>query len=133
MPGTIDLTGWSATLLGLFAVFAAIGALRQPGTWQTMIAEIEKSPALQMLCGFAELFVGSAIYLANPWDPSQVLTCVMKTFGGLMMIEALAVMGFSDIYFQMWLKNLSAVHRGWAATTLLVGLVLSIAGMARFV
>lgn len=132
MPHTIDMTAWSATLLGLFGVFAAIGALRQPGIWRTMIEEIEKSPALQLLAGFVELFVGSAIYLANPWDPDQVLTCVMKTLGGLMMAEALVVMGFSDLYFQMWLKNLAAVHRGWATVTLLAGALLSVAGMMRF-
>ena len=132
MPHTIDMTAWSATLLGLFGVFAAIGALRQPGTWRTMIEEIDKSPALQLLAGFVELFVGSAIYLANPWDPGQVLTCVMKALGGLMMAEALVVMGFSDLYFQMWLKNLAAVHRGWAAVTLLAGAILALAGMMRF-
>jgi hypothetical protein len=57
---------------------------------------------------------------------------VMKTLGGLMMAEALFVMGFSDLYFQMWLKNLAAVHRGWAVMTLLLGAALAVAGMLRF-
>jgi len=128
-----DATGWSATLLGLFSVFAAIGALRKPGTWQSLVSEIEKSPALQMISGFMELFVGAAIYLLNPWaGGGDLLATVMKAAGGLMMLEALMVMGFSDIYFHMWLKNLSAVHRGWALVTLLVGTVLALAGMARF-
>ena len=128
-----DATGWTATLLGLFGVFAAIGALRQPGTWQTMIGEIEQSPALQLLSGFVELFVGAAIYLVNPWEASfDLLSTIMKGIGGLMMLEALAVMGFSDIYFQMWLKNLAAVHRGWAAVTLVLAGALAIAGMLRF-
>ena len=50
-----------------------------------------------------------------------------------MMIEALVVMGFSDLYFQLWLKNLAAMHRGWAVATLLLSLVLAGFGFARFV
>jgi uncharacterized protein YjeT (DUF2065 family) len=133
MLQAFDATAWSATLLGLFAVFAAIGALRQPGTWQTMIEEIEKSPALQLVSGFMELFVGAAIYLLNPWEGSiDLLSTIMKATGGLMIIEALVVMGFSDIYFHLWLKNLGAMHRGWAIVTLLIGGGLAVAGMLRF-
>lgn len=132
MMGEVDTVGWSATLLGLFGVFAAVGALRQPGAWQRMIAEIEGSPALQLISGFMELFVGAAIYLLNPWVAGDLLSMVMKGLGGLMMAEALFVMGFSDLYFQMWLKNLAAVHRGWAVVTLLFGLALAVAGMLRF-
>ena len=133
MSSTFDATSWSSGLLGLFAVFAAIGALRQPGLWRTMIEEIDKSPALQLVSGFIELFVGAAIYLVNPWDASDILTIVMKSIGGLMMIEALVVMGFSDLYLHFWLKNLAAMHKGWAVLTLLIGLALTAAGFVRFV
>jgi hypothetical protein len=132
MPEVIDTTAWSAALLGLVALFAAIGALRKQGAWQTMIGEIEKSPALQLVSGFMEMTAGAAIYLANPWVPADVLACVMKAIGGLMMVEALMVLGFSDLYFQFWLKNLSAMQRGWAAVTLVAGLVLAVGGMIRF-
>ena len=116
-----------------FAVAVAIGALRQPGTWGKMVEEIEHSPALQLLCGFAELFVGAAIYLANPWAAGDLLSMVMKALGGLMMVEALVVMAISDLYFQTWLKNLAVMKRGWPIVTLLVGLVLLAAGTMRFV
>ncbi|HSG33458.1 MAG TPA: hypothetical protein VLA37_02915, partial [Sphingomonadaceae bacterium] len=78
MPGTFDPTAWSAALLGLFALAASIGALRQPGTWRAMIEEIDKSPALQLVGGFMELFVGAAIYLVNPWDAGDILASTMK-------------------------------------------------------
>jgi len=133
MPGTFDPTAWSAALLGLFAIAAAVGALRQPGIWRTMIEEIDKSPALQMVGGFIELFVGAAIYLVNPWLSGDIVAIVMKTIGGLMMIEALVVMAFSDLYFHFWLKNLAAMHRGWAVVTLLIGSALAIGGFGRFV
>ena len=132
MPETFDSTAWTSALLGLFALFAAVGALRQPGIWRTMIDEIDKSPALQLLCGFVELFVGAAIYLLNPWDPADLLSCAMKGVGGLMMIEALVVTGFSDLYFHFWLKNLAAMHRTWAVISLVLGVVLAVAGVARF-
>ena len=133
MTQTIDPVAWSATLLGLFGMAVAIGALRQPGIWAQMVEEIEKSPALQLLCGFAELFVGAAIYLLNPWDPADLLSTVMKILGGLMMAEALVVMAISDLYFQTWLKNLAAMRRGWPVVTLLIGAILAGAGMMRFV
>ena len=132
MPGPFDPTAWSAALLGLFAIAAAVGALRRPGIWRAMIGEFDKSPALQLIGGFMELFVGAAIYLVNPWDAGDILGIVMKATGGLMMIEALVVMAFSDIYFHLWLKNLAAMHRVWAIATLLIGAVLAIGGFGRF-
>jgi hypothetical protein len=133
METTFDAVAWSATLLGAFAIAVAIGALRQPGIWAKMVDEIEASPALQLLCGFAELFIGAAIYLINPWDSADILSMVMKTIGGLMMAEALVVMAISDLYFQTWLKNLAAMRRGWPLVTLVIGWVLAGAGMMRFV
>ncbi|MBN8817293.1 MAG: hypothetical protein J0I80_01080 [Sphingomonas sp.] len=127
----IDATAWSAMLLGGFTLFAAIGALRKPGVWQTMVQEVEASPTLQLLCGLVELMLGTGIYLANPWLPADILTCIVKALGGLMMIEALAVTGFSDIYFHFWLRNLASMHRIWAIATLIGGLGLTVAGFTR--
>lgn len=128
----IDTAAWSATLLGLFAIFAAIGALRQPGIWQTMVGEIEKSPALQLLSGLLELLLGAVVYLAVPWVPADILSCVMKALGGLMMLEALIVLGFSDLYFHFWLRNLGHMHRGWAMFSLVFGVALAVPGILRF-
>ncbi|WP_066555315.1 hypothetical protein [Croceicoccus bisphenolivorans] len=127
MP-VIDATAWTAMLLGLFAIFAAVGSLRKPGIWQTLIKEVEASPALQMISGVAELAAGAAIYLVNPWVPSDLLAIAMRVIGGIMMLEALVVVGFSDIYFHFWLRNLAVFHRGWAVVSLAVGVVLTVAG-----
>ena len=132
MNDTIDLTAWSGLVLGLTALFAGIGALRKPGAWRTMLEEVEGSPALQFLCGMLELVVGTVVYLINPWAPADLLSCVLKGMGGLMMIEALAILGFVDIYSQFWLKNLTHMHRGWATATSLFGLVLAVASALRF-
>lgn len=125
---SIDVTGWSALLMGLTALFAGIGALRKPGAWRTMLEEVEASPALQFLCGMMELVIGAVVYLANPWLPSDILACVMKAIGGLMMAEALMILGFVDIYSQFWLRSLTHMHRVWALSTTALGLVLTVLG-----
>ena len=130
--GTIDATAWSALVLGLSALFAGIGALRKPGIWRTMIDEVERSPALQFVCGMMELVIGAVVYLANPWVPADLLSCVLKAMGGLMMFEALAILGFCDIYTQFWLRSLTHMHRGWAMSTVVMGLALVVLGAARF-
>lgn len=129
---TFDATAWSALVLGLTALFAGIGALRKPGAWRIMLEEIERSPALQFVCGMMELVIGTVIYLANPWLPADLVSCVLKGMGGLMMIEALAILGFVDIYSQFWLRSLTHMHRGWAMSTVAGGLVLTVLGAARF-
>ncbi len=127
-----DPTAWSSLILGLAAMAAGTGALRQPGMWQTMIGEVEDSPALQFVCGMLELMVGSLVYLVNPWIPHDIVTCIMKTIGGLMMFEALAILAATDIYTQMWLRSLSNFHKGWAGITTFMGLAMAITGMVRF-
>lgn len=127
----LDPTAWSALLLGLTALFAGIGALRKPGAWRTMIEEVERSPALQFLCGMMELVIGAVVYLANPWVPSDLVACAMKVLGGVMMVEALAILGFVDIYTQFWLRSLTHMHRGWALSTVGLGLVLTVLGSLR--
>ena len=132
MPEPMDPTAWSSLMLGLAALSAGVGALRKPGIWRVMIAEIEKSPTLQFLSGMVELLTGTLVYLANPFAPADILACAMKALGGLMMFEALMIIGFLDIYTQMWIRSLSHMHRGWASFTLILGLVLSVAGAMRF-
>lgn len=133
MPQMINFTAWSSLLLGMAALFAGIGALRKPGVWQVMIEEVEKSPALQFVCGLLELLIGTLVYMANPWLPNtDLLACAMKALGGFMMIEAIAILGFCDIYTQFWLRSLSHMHRGWALFTVAFGLALNVAGALRF-
>lgn len=132
MTDTFEPTAWSALLLGLFAIAAAVGALRSPGAWKTMLDEIEKSPSLQLLGGLVELVAGALIYLANPWVPTDLLSCIMKAIGGVMMAEALAVTAMSDLYFHFWLKSFARFQKGWALVTLLLGLLLTGSGMLRF-
>jgi uncharacterized protein YjeT (DUF2065 family) len=131
MTATFDPTALSAMLLGLTALFAGIGALRKPGAWRILLDEVERSPALQFLCGMMELVIGTAVYLTNPWVPADLMACVMKALGGVMMVEALTILGFVDIYTQFWLRSLTFMHRGWALSTMAFGLLLTVLGSAR--
>ena len=132
MDETLDPTAWTALLVGLYTLFAAIGALRRPEVWRKMLVEVDESASLQLVAGLLELMLGAAIYLANPWIPADVLSCVLKSIGGVLMMEALAIIGFSDIYSGFWLRNLSHMHRGWALFSVLIGLALTVVGFARF-
>ena len=132
MTQPIDATAWSSLLLGMAGLFAGIGALRKPGIWRTMLQEIEGSPALQFVCGMLELVIGAIIYMSNPFVPADLLACVMKGLGGMMMVEAIAILGFCDIYTQFWLRSLSHMHRGWALSTAFFSLALNVAGAIRF-
>ncbi len=132
MDQTIDATAWSGLLLGLAALAAGVGALRKPGIWRTMIAEVERSPSLQFVCGMLELLVGAIVYLANPWIPANLMSCILKSMGGLMMFEALAILAFCDIYTQFWLRSLGNMHRGWAMFTIAMGLALAVPSLFRF-
>lgn len=132
MTETLEPTAWSALLLGLFTIAAAIGALRNPGSWKVMIEEIERSPSLQLLCGVVEMMAGAILYLANPWLPEDLLSCIVKALGGLMMVEALVVTAMSDAYFQLWLKSFARYTKGWAMITLAIGIGFTATGMMRF-
>lgn len=133
VPEAFDATAWTATLLGLYLLFGGIGSLRNPAAWKTMVAEVGRSPALQLVAGLLELLVGSLIYLANPWLPvGDLLSCILKAVGGLLIAEALMVSGFCDIYAQFWLRSLDHMSRLWSWGTIAGGVVLSLAGMLRF-
>jgi hypothetical protein len=79
-----------------------------------------------------EILTGAVVYLANPWLPDDILTCIMKAVGGFMIAEGLMILAFCDLYIHMWLKNLGHLDRRWAAVTMAWGLALTVPAMLRF-
>jgi uncharacterized protein YjeT (DUF2065 family) len=128
----IDPTAWSALLMGLVMIAVGLGALRRPGLWQAMVAELTASPMQQMLSGLVESVMGTALLLANPWVPADLLACVMKALGLFMLIEALVLLAACDLYAQLWPRMLGHVQKGWALATTLIGVALAAAGTLRF-
>ena len=132
MPDLSLAPTWTALFLGLFALFAGVGELRKPGHWQKLIEEIAASPALQLATGLLELFLGAVIYLANPWASSDWLSSLLSVVGGLMCVEALAVVAFSDVYLAFWVRRFGPLSKLWAWCSILIGLALIVVSALHF-
>ena len=132
MPDLSLAPAWTALFLGLFALFAGVGELRKPGHWQKLIEEIAASPALQLATGLLELFLGAVIYLANPWASSDWLSSLLSVVGGLMCVEALAVVAFSDVYLAFWVRRFGPLSKLWAWCSILIGLALIVVSALHF-
>lgn len=132
MPDLTIVPAWTSLFLGLFALFAGIGELRKPGHWEKMLQEIAASPALQLVTALIELFMGAVIYLANPWASPDWLSGVMSVLGGLMVLEALVVLAFSDLYVAFWLRRFGPLSRLWAWLSIVIGAALIVAALPRF-
>ncbi len=124
MPDFTVAPAWTALFLGTFALFAGIGEMRTPGQWRKLIEEIAQSPALQILTALVELFLGAAVYIANPWGSADWLSSALSVLGGLLCLEALAILAFSDIYTAFWLRRFGPLQKLWAVGSIIVGLVL---------
>lgn len=132
MPDLSLAPAWTALFLGVFALFAGIGELRQTGHWRKMLNEMATSPALQLITALLELFLGAAIYIVNPWASADWLSSAMSVLGGLMIVEALIVLAFSDLYMAFWLRRFGPLSRLWAWFSVVLGLVLAAVGIVRF-
>ncbi|GGN57854.1 MAG: hypothetical protein CMH85_09155 [Novosphingobium sp.] len=132
MPDLSLAPAWTALFLGLFAFFAGIGELRKPGHWHTLIQEIVASPALQLATGLLELFLGAVIYIANPWASPDWLSSVLSVVGGLMCIEALMVIAFSDVYMAFWVRRFGPLSKLWSWASVVIGLALIAVAMLHF-
>jgi hypothetical protein len=132
MPDLSLMPAWTAMFLGLFAFFAGVGELRQPGQWDKMLREIVASPSLQLLTALIELFLGAVIYLSNPWASVDWLSSLLSVMGGLMVLEALVVLAFSDIYIAFWLRRFGPLSRIWALFSVVFGVALVAVALPRF-
>lgn len=132
MPELSLAPAWSALFLGLFALFAGLGELRKAGHWEKLLAEIAASPALQMITGLVELALGAVIYVANPWGSADWLASAMSVIGGLMCLEALAILAFSDVYMAFWLRRFGPLSKLWVVISMILGIALIAVALPRF-
>lgn len=132
MPDLSQAPAWTALFLGLFALFAGVGEYRKPGHWQKLIEEIVASPALQLVTGLLELFLGAVIYIANPWASHDWLSSALSVVGGLLCIEALAVVAFSDLYLAFWVRRFGPLSKLWTGCSIVIGLGLIVVAGLHF-
>ncbi|MDE8650264.1 hypothetical protein [Novosphingobium album (ex Liu et al. 2023)] len=132
MPELALVPAWTALFLGVFALFAGIGELRKPGHWERMLGEIAGSPALQLITALLELFLGAVVYLANPWASPDWLSSALSVLGGLMCVEALAILAFSDVYMAFWLRRFGPLSKLWTWASILFGVALIAVAIEHF-
>ncbi len=132
MAETQDIPAWIALFMGLYALGAAIGELRSPGSWAAMLDGFENNEALRFLTGIVVLALGAVIYLVNPWNPEDWLSVVVTVMGGGMALEGVVILGFGRPFLHFASLLLGAVNRIWALFSGVLGAVLICVAMLRF-
>lgn len=127
-----DISAWIALFTGLYALGAAIGELRSPGSWAAMLDGFENNEALRFLTGIVVLSLGAAIYLVNPWNPDDWLSVVVTVMGGGMALEGVIILGFGRPFLHFASQLLGTVNRIWALFSAALGIVLVCVAMLRF-
>ena len=72
------------------------------------------------------------IYIANPWASPDWLSSVLSVVGGLMCIEALMVIAFSDVYMAFWVRRFGPLSKLWSWASVVIGLALIAVAMLHF-
>lgn len=131
MAEVSQIPAWVALFAGLYALGASIGELRVPGSWVAMLDDFENRSGLQFLTGIVLIGLGAAIYLANPWNPSDWLAVVVTVLGGGMALEGVIMLGFGKPYMHFARKLLGQASRGWAILSAILGIALIAVALMR--
>tara|TARA_B100001057_G_scaffold402687_1_gene414686 strand:- start:441 stop:839 length:399 start_codon:yes stop_codon:yes gene_type:complete len=127
-----DIPAWIALFMGLYALGAAIGELRSPGSWAAMLDGFENNEALRFLTGIVVLALGAAIYLVNPYDPADWLSIAVTVMGAGMVLEGVVILGFGRPFLHFASAMIGTVNRAWALLSAGLGIVLICVAMLRF-
>ncbi|WP_420607005.1 hypothetical protein [Novosphingopyxis sp.] len=125
------LTAWTAIFLGLYALAAGAGELRQAGGWERMLDEIEGSRALQFVTALLCILIGAVIYLANPLGGRDWLTFVLGIVGGLIVVEGLVLLAMPDRFLPFAWQLLDKSGRIGPGASVAIGLAFFLAGAVR--
>lgn len=126
-----NLPGWIALFVGIYALAAGIGGLRQPDLWAGMLREFAGSKALRFLTGLVVLALGAIVYLANPWRPDDWLSIVVTVIGGWMVVEGALILAAGDRFIGFFVPVLQSGARIWAIASVALGFLLLIVGLLR--
>jgi len=132
MAENADIAAWITLFTGLYAIAAAIGELRHPGSWAAMLDDFEKKEGLRFVTGLILLALGAAIYLVNPWNPADWLSVVVTVLGGGMALEGLVMLAFGRAFMHFASGLLGTVNRFWALVAAVMGAVLVCVALIRF-
>jgi len=132
MANASNITAWILLITALYSIAAAIGELRRPGSWARMVWELEQSKALQFLTGILVLVMGAAVYLVNPYDAGNWVSVMVTVMGGLMMLEGIAFLAFSDWMVKLSRNIMGSAAAVWAWAALAIGLALIFISYVQF-
>ncbi|MBH9536455.1 hypothetical protein [Novosphingopyxis sp. YJ-S2-01] len=130
MAPSEPISAWIAILIGLFALAAGAGELRQAGGWERMLDEIEGSRALQYIAATACFLIGSLIYLANPLS-GDWLNFLLGIIGGLQMVEGLVLLAMPDRFLPFAWRFLEKGGRALPGAAIAIGLLFFLLGAVR--
>lgn len=126
--------------VGLYALAAAVGELREPGGWQIMVDEFIASPALRVLAGVVCIALGGAIFLLSPWRPGEGqggwlpddwLAALVSIIGAVCLVEGLFLLAAGKRFLAFSARLVRASGNLWAGAAALIGVALIAAAIAR--
>ena len=132
MAEAADIPAWITLFIGLYALSAAVGELRAPGSWAAMLEEFEQREGLRFLAGLVVLSLGAAIYLVNPWNPQDWMSVMVTLMGAGLALEGMVIFISGRAFLHFAAGLLGGINRLWAGGALAIGMVLVCAAMLRF-
>jgi uncharacterized protein YjeT (DUF2065 family) len=131
MAETASIPAWILLFMGLYALGAGVGEFRQPGIWKRMVGDFDTSPAMRFLTGIVCLALGAAIYLVNPWDPSDWMAILITVLGGWIALEGLLFLAVGDRFIALSSALMAMGGRIWAMVSIVLGIAAIIAALLR--
>ncbi len=132
MAETADIPAWITLFAGLYALAAAIGEIRHPGSWAAMLDDFENREGLRFVTGLFLLVLGAVIYMVNPWNPADWLAVAVTLLGALIVVEGLVMLSFGRAYMHFANGLFGAVNRFWALFAAGFGVVAICLAALRF-
>ncbi|HKT78360.1 MAG TPA: DUF2065 family protein [Sphingobium sp.] len=116
-----------AEAIGLYMIVIGIGGLTAPQRWRAMMEDLERSPGLVMALGFPVFAVGTALVLIHSiWrDP---LSIVVSAIGYVALVEGALLLSVPGPLLRIGFWSLHFT-RGWAIVSILLGILLFLAGL----
>lgn len=116
-----------AEIIGLYMIVVGIGGLASPHRWRAVMDDLNRSPGLVIVLGFAVFAVGGTLVLIhNVWtDP---LSIAVSLVGYVALIEGATLLAVPDPLIRVGYWSLGFI-RSWAGTALVLGLFLFVAGL----
>jgi hypothetical protein len=127
MTTAIPLTLHLAVLIGLYEFTAGVAGFTGQITWNAMLDEFERSPALTFITGFLCFVLGGVLILShNIW--TDVLSAIVSLIGWIAAAEGLLIM-IAPRPLLTFSRNFVRNQRLVSLLAIAFGLVLIVAGL----